>query len=346
MALWHPKDIRQSKIIISPLNWGLGHATRLTLLVKQLLANDNHILLTGSSPSIDILAEEFPNLEIKKWQEAPYCFDKKFFSISSLISFHKQLNTQIKKDKKRATQLSKTFKADYIISDNRYGFYSDTTKNILITHQTCIKTPWGLIADNIVCKFMHKYLSPFDAIWLPDDKSVKLAGYLAWKKRKPNIIDIGFLSYACNQNKQEEKKEWDVMILLSGPEPSRSMIEKKIIQQIDAINGKKLMVAGKKYGANFGIKGLEYISYLSYKEVIKQMNRSKLVICSSGYSTIMDLYCIGVPAILIPTPRQTEQLYLAKYLSKRFPQQFVSLEIKHITYLPEIANIIIEGKDK
>ena len=217
-----------------------------------------------------------------------------------------------------------------IISDNRYGCYSKPCRNIFITHQI---EPYHI---NRIIRYIfkisnRKFLSPFDEIWIPDDEKIKLSGSLSHDSSgKLNIKFIGILSRMKPCTISEENL---ITALLSGPEPQRTRMEEEVVKLI-----KKhpqfnfILVRGVQEDAQFpAYLNMKIINLAHTHQVNELLCRSKLVICRSGYSTLMDLFALHKKAILIPTPGQTEQEYLAVYNNKRW--SFVSQkEINKITF--------------
>ena len=110
-----------------------------------------------------------------------------------------------------------------------------------------------------------------------------------------------------------------LLVLLSGPEPQRTSFEQLIIQQLNPLPLTSVLVRGTPgEGPETESKGnLHIFSHLLGEQLLQLMIRAKIVVCRSGYSTIMDLVTVGKKAILVPTPGQTEQEYLANYLLKK-----------------------------
>ena len=320
-----PANIKGKKVVVSPLNWGLGHATRLIPIVETLIANGNEVILAGEKPSIDILAQRFDACKVIVFEDKPFKFDENFFSIAGQINFVKTLRQRIKADRQSAESIAQETGAAVIVSDNRYGFYSPSTYNIIVTHQLRPLSPYGKIANKVAARIAKRLLKPFDCIWLPDDERVELAGKLAWpayEKVKP----VGVLSRFCNWETPVCDEFFDVGVIISGPEPARSKLEKRIVNYFSEVPVKSI-VAGGKYGPDFKVGNMTYKGWATDNDLKKIIYCSNKIVVRSGYSTIMDLWCAGKNAVLIPTPRQTEQEYLAKYLSKKYPQRF--------TFLPE-----------
>jgi uncharacterized protein (TIGR00661 family) len=207
----------------------------------------------------------------------------------------------------------KDFKIDGVISDNRYGLFSKKIPSIFITHQLKIKSAF---LENIIQKINYYFINKFTQCWIPDYQENGLAGELSHpKENTKNHIYIGPLSRFKKNNIQSK---YDILAIISGPEPQRSIFEKIITTQLKEHKKESLLVQGKpesKYCET--INNLTIKSHLSALELNQAILNSKLIICRSGYSTIMDLITLEKNAILVPTPGQTEQEYLAKFLSKK-----------------------------
>ena len=321
------RNIENKTIIISPLNWGLGHASRIIPLINE-LRNKNKIIIAGEPPSLTFLKKRFSGITFFETKNITFSFHNNFFKINNLVKFYSTLVNSIENDKRTATELAVNFKADMIISDNRYGFYSEHTENIIITHQLMLKTPWGKVFDEISRIITKKFLSPFDEIWIPDNSKINLSGQLSKNHFGSKAKYIGILSRFCDTEHitHSQPSKYEYCILLSGPEPARSIVEKRIITFLQSTNKKCIIIAGNTHqNINFSNGLITYLSIADDNEILEAINTSEKIITTAGYSTIMDLYCLKRNAILIPTPKHTEQEYLAKYLSKRCPKQFSTL---------------------
>lgn len=321
-----PKD---KTIIYAVLNWGLGHATRSIPLIEKLIQNNNKVIIASDGLALHYLKSYFDYLTFKELP--PYNMLYPFNSIvqNMIFQFYKPINA-IRKEKNVIESLAFAERADMIISDNRYGCYSKGCQNIFITHQI---EPYH---SNAIISFVfkitnRKLLSPFDEIWIPDDEKIKLSGSLSKDssgKLKTHFIGIQSRMKACTITEENL-----ITALLSGPEPQRSRMEEEVVKLIKSQpQFNFILVRGTQEEAQFPVyQNLKIINLASTLQVNELLCRSKLVICRSGYSTLMDLIVLGKKAILIPTPGQSEQEYLAVYNSKRW--SFVSQnEIKNITF--------------
>ena len=289
----------------------MGHATRCVPIIKQLMM-DNLVIL-GVTPTTSIIFdEEFPTL--KKIAIEPY--DIKYSSwlpISlTLVMDAPRIKRVIKKEGQQLNTIIKENQVDVVISDNRFGLVNKNVECIYITHQLSIQAGWlSLMAD----KIHHQYIKMFDRILVPDFENEEkcLAGELSRNHTFKNVEYISPLSRLSNDIKVVE--DLDYLILLSGPEPQRTVLEttlleiaKKSTKQICIVRGSNKAISTT---AN---KNIKVIDYASAEQLSELLLSAKKVVCRSGYSTLMDLYTLHKKnLILIPTPGQHEQEYLANY---------------------------------
>jgi predicted glycosyltransferase len=208
-----------------------------------------------------------------------------------------------------------------VIADNRYGLYSPEIPCVFITHQLTIKSPLGKWTEKFLQKKNYRYINYFDECWVPDEAGEdNLAGELSHPLKKPAvpIHYIGILSRFEIENIQEEKDH--LLIILSGPEPQRSLLEKKIIKDASTYRGTATIVRGLPgYSASFlpSTNMVRFYNHLESSELNKEMQRAEYIVSRTGYSTIMDVMKLRKKTILIPTPGQTEQKYLSDYLLQK-----------------------------
>jgi UDP-N-acetylglucosamine:LPS N-acetylglucosamine transferase len=208
---------------------------------------------------------------------------------------------------------------DAIISDNRYGLHSKKIISVFITHQLQIKTPFGKITDKILQKLNYRYIDKFSVCWVPDFKN---NNSLAGKLSHPGIfpgIPVHYIGLLSRFAKKETSAFYKILILLSGPEPQRTILENIILNDLKLYNEKTILVRGLPEEKKIITVSLnvEVHNHLSATELNEKICQSEIVICRSGYSTIMDLARLRQKSIMVPTPGQTEQEYLAEYLFKK-----------------------------
>lgn len=301
-------------ILIAPLDWGLGHATRCIPIIKILLEDNVNITIAGNGRSFDLLKKEFPTLPFL----ALPAYDIRYFSTNMYLNIFFQspkILIAAFKEHTKVKEFVKNRQIDTIISDNRFGCFTKSTRNIFITHQVNIKIAFKPI-QKIVNFINQKVIHLFDECWVPDNEQERLAGELSAIDKLNNAHYIGLLS---RMEKLSLPVKWDVVAVLSGPEPQRSIFEKKIIEQAILLDEKILIIRGKteKNVHQSLSENVKSFSYLTSEELNKVMCAARIILCRSGYSSLMDLAAIQKKAILIPTPGQTEQEYLAKDLFEK-----------------------------
>ncbi len=306
-------------VLVAPLDWGLGHCTRCIPLIAYLNERGCKVLLATEGAPAKLLSQEFPELTLLplKGYRIRYSSAKRWFSAKILWQLPK-IVLSIKNEHKWLKRAVQEHQIDIIISDNRYGLHHPETTSIFITHQLQVQTPFAW-AESMVQQRIYKYINRFHACWVPDLRSeTNLAGKLAHPFNLPAVpvFYIGPLSRMENQVYVEKK--WDVLVLLSGPEPQRTMLENLILEQVKNRKDRILLVRGLPLSTDpMIVDGMEVINHLPSNQLQETIQQSAVVISRSGYSTVMDLCKLEKCSILIPTPGQTEQEYLAKYLSEK-----------------------------
>lgn len=320
-------DNKRKNVLICPLNWGLGHATRCAPIIKKFLEKDFNVIIAAEKRPLHFFSEEFPDIKNIIFPG----FDVKYSKSNTLI-WKMLFNTpvfifSIIKEHKTLKKIIKKYNIDIVVSDNRYGLWNKNVFSIFMTHQIIVKCPkFFKFLEYIFYKFNKFNISKYNECWIPDYKNNdnNLSGDLSHKyKLKENCYFIGplsrFNSFKKNIPKTDIKKKYDILAILSGPEPQRTIFQEKIISQLKTTNLKAVIVKGitEKQTLNVTIKNIKIFSHLNTNDLLKYIGLSRTIICRSGYSSIMDMACIGRKAVFIPTPGQTEQEYLAKYLSEK-----------------------------
>ena len=308
------------KVLIAPLDWGLGHATRCIPIIKALLFNKFEVMVAAEGKQQLLLMAEFPNLKFLplKGYAISYAKNKKLLPLKLLLQVPKIL-AAIKYEQAWLNRIVEQYAIDLVISDNRYGLHSHKVPCVFITHQLTIKVPNKWL-EKIIQKINYQYINRFAACWIPDvEGENNLAGILSHPLIKPLIPlhYIGLLSRFENQSTPEKK--YDCCMLLSGPEPQRTLLEEKILKDISTGNRKILLVRGKPESKEtFSFQeNIDIQNHLTGNELQTAIQQSTYVICRSGYTTVMELLSLKKKSIVVPTPGQTEQEYLGKRLMQQ-----------------------------
>jgi len=317
-------------VLVAVLNWGLGHASRSSVIIQYLLEKKVKVTIASDNAALTFLQKEFPQLDTIALPAYDIHYSGRGF-IQTMLSNTGNIAQAIKKEKQTVDQLVDTSNFDMIISDCRFGVYSQKIPSVLVTHQLKLMTPYKLV-DITVNAFYKSLLSQFQELWVPDNADHELSGALSEFETKVPQTFIGPLSSLKKKNTSTKK---GVSIILSGPEPARQMFEKKLATALKDIDN-VILIRGTKskqdtnFNSSWTIKNI-----VNRLEMNTILNEAKVIISRSGYSSIMDYYSLGVSAILIPTPHQTEQEYLAK--RHNGSKGFVSLQENELEKLSEIV---------
>ena len=312
---------RKFRILIAPLDWGLGHATRCIPIIRSFLQKDVDMWLAGEGAQAQLLHTEFPSLPILDLQgyQIKYAKTKRGL-LWKIFRQLPKMKKAIARENKWLQQQIDTYHFDLVISDNRYGLHHLIVPCIFITHQLTIQSPAGKWTEKILQKINYRYINRFTTCWIPDVAGQEnLAGVLSHPTHRPKIPSqyIGWLSRLKKETNTTTTHH--LCVILSGPEPQRSILEQKMLQEISQYNGTATIVRGLPATASIipSTNMIKVYNHLPAAELEKEMQKAMYIIGRSGYSTIMDIIALGKKAILLPTPGQTEQEYLATYLKKK-----------------------------
>jgi len=308
------------RILIAPLNWGLGHATRCVQLVRQYMDAGHDVVLGGDGESLVRLRNYFPDLRTIELASLDLHYSRRKSQVGAMVKALPQLLRFTLEDEARLNQLLSIEPFDLVVSDNRFGLHNKQTKCVYITHQLWIRLPQCLRWLEPLTAAMHRRIyERFDEVWVPDYKNENenLSGILGHPKHLSNKVRyIGPLSRFAD-SPIYQFTNYKTLAVLSGLEPQRTILEKDLIERLLREDEPALIVQGKVKEPFTRIthKNLEIVPYLSDDELVAAMMGAEKIICRSGYSTIMDLDRLGLlhKAEFIPTPGQPEQEYLAKY---------------------------------
>lgn len=312
-----PNSSNNKKIIVAPLNWGLGHAARCIPIINALLKENFEPIITSDGDALELLKKEFPTL---KSYELPsynirYTINGKLLKYRLLFDSIKILNA-IKGEQKIIENIIEKENISGIISDNRFGVRSNKVPSVYLSHQINVLSGSTTF---FTTRFHQKIILKFDECWVPDYEDLaNLAGNLShFDKLNLNIKYIGPIS---RFSYRKVSKKYDLLVLLSGPEPQRSLLENKLLKELKSYNKKVLFVRGvisDKGKPLMRNENIEIVNFMLQNELQLAINESEIILARSGYSTIMDLEKLNAKAFFIPTPGQFEQEYLAKYLKQK-----------------------------
>jgi len=308
-------------ILLAPLDWGIGHATRLIPIINTLLSKDCKVIIAADGHTESLLKQEFPQIEFifLKGYKVNYSKQKKYLPLKIFFQIPNIL-LSICKEHFWLKKVVKKYLINAVISDNRFGLCHTQIPCVYITHQLLIKTN-NHNSERFLQRIHNFFIKKYTQCWVPDFGGVNnIAGQLSHPADNLplNVKYIGGLSRFNKMISLQQK--YDLLIILSGPEPQRTIFESLLLDQLMQFEGKVLFVRGlPMYDNNINItlKNKHNIlikNHLTAVELNKAIEQSALIISRSGYTTIMDLIKLQKKAILVPTPGQTEQEYLACHL--------------------------------
>lgn len=323
------------RILVAPLNWGLGHATRCIPIIKALIANNFEPVIASDGEALRLLKKEFPKLQALELPSYNITYSKKANSFKlKLIKDSPSLLKTIKREKKVTESLIKSENISGIISDNRFGVRDKNVPSVFITHQLRVlsgSTTW------LSSKLHQNIISKFDECWVPDHIGTKnLSGNLGHIEGYQSSIK--YLGPLSRFERQDLEKKYNLLVVLSGPEPQRSFLEVKLLDELQSFNGKVCFIKGliENEQHKTQINHITTYNFMKSQELEKALNESELVLSRSGYTSIMDYAKLEKKAFLIPTPGQFEQ----EYLAKKFDDEKVAPTCKQKDFKIDMLNEI------
>ncbi|MEM9930646.1 MAG: glycosyltransferase family protein [Bacteroidota bacterium] len=302
-------------IFYAVLDWGLGHATRSAPLIEALLEQGAQVTIGSNTRALTFLRQRFPQLNTIELPRYDVKYPTGSMAINLIWQMPRLLRT-LYRERRMIKRLVEEYGFDGIISDNRLGCYHSSIPSVFISHQLHLKAPlhWQEWAVNLI---NHRIVRRHSACWIPDvGGEGNLAGSLAHPPVHERTTYLGATSLLTPQG---EALDFDVLAMISGPEPQRSRFQKKLLEQLKDLPYRAVMVLGKPEADPTPQKltdRLMVIPFAQGAELSRLIDQAEVVVCRSGYSSMMDLAQWGKKALLVPTPGQTEQVYLGKWYAK------------------------------
>ncbi len=298
-------------ILVAPLHWGLGHATRCIPIIQTLLDYNFKVIIASDGGALALLRKEFGDLESIELPSYDIRYPKKgkLFKWKMLLKLPK-IKKIISKENEIVEQLVSEGKIQGIISDNRLGVRSNKIPSAYITHQLNVLSGFS---TKFSTKAHQNIINKFDECWVPDiEGESNLSGILGHLKTA--TFPIKYLGVLSRMKKLELIIRYDILVILSGPEPQRTLLEELLIKELRGKNKSVLLVQGRveSIQKKEQLDNITRFNYMTSEELEKAINESEIIVSRSGYTTIMDLATLNKKAFFIPTPGQFEQEYLAK----------------------------------
>lgn len=308
------------KVLVCPQHWGLGHVTRTIPVIDYFIRKDYEVILACSGAGSELLKREFPHLKLYEIPDYGINYPYNSMVINITLQFFK-MHWAIIKEHFAIKKICQLENIDLVVSDARLGAAQKNIPSVIIAHHLHFRLGMKII-EWICDTWMKLFYLSFDQLWIPDlEGTNNLSGDLAHLYKSRKRYFVGILS---RFKKMDIPVRYDYAIVLSGPEPPRTILEKILLDQMDALMPAKcILVRGVLTGIDLQVyynkyRGLlEIRDFVTGSELNQIMCSSEFIICRSGYSTLLDLAIIQKPALLIPTPGQPEQEYLSDELERK-----------------------------
>ena len=325
------------KILVAPLNWGLGHASRCVPLVQQFIDEGHEVIIGGDGVSLTLLRRHFPKLRYVYLAPLNLRYGKGKRQVWAMVKAMPHLLSWAMKDHAILQAVLREERFDMVLSDNRFGLYpskkskeaNPNLRSVYMTHQLHIFLPRGWRWLERLAERLHaRVCAKYNEVWVPDYEEIErsLSGELGHPKISGFRIQDSEVRYIGPQSRFKPYRDvrtdsYDIVAVLSGLEPQRTILEREIAVRYAGKEERVLIVQGLLNRPNTRMKrgNITLVPYLGDEELAGVLHGARHIIARSGYSTIMDLEALGVleKAELIPTPGQSEQEYLAFWVQKR-----------------------------
>ena len=338
------------KVLVAPLDWGLGHATRCVPVIREFLRKGAEVEIAVVKANAAFFREMFPEVRQRIAPSYNIVYPKHGYNMALwLIKKSSHLNAVIRFEHRFAEEMVERHGYDIIVSDNRFGFYSTKAHSVYMTHQRRIAFPAALSAlEGLGIRWHNSLMKHFDEVWVPDEERFRgYAGALSHVEGCPVPVKfVGLLSRFADfdvkkaadcANGAAKTREGhtgkNVFAIVSGVEPARTQFETELREILPKIPGQHVMALGKpQKGTHSWTEGnIEFHNHMPTEEFARAVKNADWVISRGGYSTIMDMAYLGARCIFVPTPGQYEQVSLAKELASsgyavHIPAQELSLK--------------------
>ncbi len=315
----------KKNILICPLEWGLGHAARMIPVAKRLQELNNNIFIGSGKTHLALFRSEMRGVTFLDFSGFRPGYSKYFPQYLIMLLKTPLLFYHIISEHFRLKRIIKEHQIDIVISDNRFGLWNRKITSVYVTHMPRIPMPKPFRFLEFLGVLLHRIIiKQYTLCLIPDlPGELNLSGRLSHGIRLPdNVRFSGILSrfISCESSKTDVKeRSVHNTVILSGPEPQRGMLKRKLITLLAGKEPKTVMLEGypEKEKGNQKNGNIIFLNHLASPLMKEMITESESVISRSGYSTIMDLVSLNCSALLIPTPGQTEQEYLAQYLAEK-----------------------------
>lgn len=308
---------RPPRILVAPLNWGLGHATRSIPIIRLLLARGCDVVLASDGPALTLLRDEFPDLPAFELPGIEVRYGERFFTLALAAQMPALLGAT-RRERKAVAELVAREQIDGLISDNRFGSWGSGVPDVVLSHQWTVETG-NQLSGRLATALHRRILRRYGQCWIPDAEGQDaLAGKLS-ASTDPHTVHVGPLSRLSSPRPDQAEGRKRVLVICSGPEPLRTRLEEAVLEQAARLPHTFLIARGLPGTAHTPspLPNIELRAHLDAHELSEALAASDVIVSRTGYTTLMDLAATAAKALLIPTPGQPEQEYLGRYHAGR-----------------------------
>jgi uncharacterized protein (TIGR00661 family) len=317
------KNYTHLTVLVAPLDWGLGHTTRCIPVIKALLAQGCKVILAGENVQKSIVQQEFPQIKILalKGYGIRYSINGRLFFFKIIQQLPKILHAIIGENR-WLNRLVEQEKIDLIIADNRYGLYHKNIPSVFITHQLQLHLNNSFLEKTSQI-LLYRWINKFSYCWVPDMVD-GIAGKLSHPTKLPTI-PIAYINLLSRFSIIQTAIKYKYCFLISGPEPQRSIFEEKVFEVVRELQEPVAVVRGlpdipetvdDNETTVYGLQSTVYF-HLPTTELATIIQQSEFIVCRGGFTSLMELLVLKKKLIVVPTPCQTEQEYLAEILMQQ-----------------------------
>ena len=311
------------KVLVAPLDWGLGHATRCVPVIREFLNQGAEVELAVVRSNAALLRGFFPNLRQRLAPSYNIVYPKHGYNMGLwLVKNGVHLRTVMNYEHRFAEEMVARYHYDVLVSDNRFGFYSRNAKSIYMTHQRRIAFPKMLSAFEPLGMLWHaSVMKHFDEVWVPDlPETPGYAGSLSHVKACPVPVKyVGALSrFEGEDLKLNADERYRFVAVVSGVEPARTRFENALRKTLVKLPGRHAVILGRPSAGvqKTSEQNLDLFTHLPDNEFASVVKNAQWVISRGGYSTVMDMAVLGAKCVFVPTPGQYEQVILGRDLAR------------------------------
>lgn len=312
-----------ARILVSPLSWGLGHATRDIPVIRELRDRGHDITIAGTGRAFALLQAEFPGCRFIPLPDYPAPYSATRFFLPTFIAGIPKMVAAIARERREARRIIGEGRYDLVISDNRFEVTAPGTPTVFVSHQLRYALPGALRAlEPVTQGFNAMFHRRYAAVVVPDNPPgpLSLTGRLSLPTWPTDRSRVHFAGILASVHREAEKTPIDYVVSISGPEPQRTLLEKILLPQLPRLRGRKVVVLGRpEASGKYTLDAQTTVHpHLPRREMNRLLNAARFIITRSGYTTMMELAELGKRrALLIPTPGQTEQEYLSALYARK-----------------------------